>query len=143
MAQENQQQIRSDEALVPKDNQVKIGDCNFRIAPEKKQKEPTYQLTLDILKQYSCYNAFLKTVDVPQIYMHQFWYTVAKNTRTQTYHFMLDDQQFEVGAELLREALQITPKVPKNLLIHLHMTNLAASTLFLMLPRQDTCRFNA
>ncbi|GKB42652.1 hypothetical protein Tco_0887594 [Tanacetum coccineum] len=50
-----------DKAFVPIDDQVKIGACNMRIAPEKKQKEPTYQLTLDILKKYSCYNAFLKT----------------------------------------------------------------------------------
>ncbi|GJX35240.1 hypothetical protein Tco_0246797 [Tanacetum coccineum] len=50
MEQENQQQINLDEALVPRDDQVKIGACNFRIAPEKKQKEPTYKLTLDILK---------------------------------------------------------------------------------------------
>ncbi|GKD93494.1 hypothetical protein Tco_1373331 [Tanacetum coccineum] len=39
-----------DKAFVPIDDQVKIGACNMRIAPEKKQKEPTYQLTLDILK---------------------------------------------------------------------------------------------
>ncbi|GJT19471.1 hypothetical protein Tco_0878177, partial [Tanacetum coccineum] len=69
MEQENQQQIAMDEALVPIDDQVKIGACNMRIAPEKTQKESTYQLTLDILKQYSCYNAFLKTTNVPQIYM--------------------------------------------------------------------------
>ncbi|GJV11367.1 hypothetical protein Tco_1352908 [Tanacetum coccineum] len=89
MEQENQQQIHLDEALVSKDDQVKIKACNFRIALEKKQKEPTYQLTLDIFKQYSCYNAFLKTAD-------------------------LDNQQFEVGVELLHEVLQITLKVPNQ-----------------------------
>ncbi|GJW23385.1 hypothetical protein Tco_0034007 [Tanacetum coccineum] len=68
MEQENQQHIALDETFVPIDDQVKIGPCNMRIAPEKKQKEPTYQLTLDILKKYSCYNAFLKTADIPQIY---------------------------------------------------------------------------
>nr|GEV05774.1 hypothetical protein [Tanacetum cinerariifolium] len=70
--QENQQQIDLDEVFIPGDDQVKIGACNIRIAPEKKQKEPTYQLALDIFKRYSCYNAFLKTVDVPKIYMQQF-----------------------------------------------------------------------
>ncbi|GJY81455.1 hypothetical protein Tco_0494206 [Tanacetum coccineum] len=78
MEHENQQ-VAQDEALVPIDDQVKIGSCNMRIDPLKKQKEPTYQLSLDIIKQYSCYNAFLKTTDVPQIYMQQFWYTIAKN----------------------------------------------------------------
>nr|GFA80520.1 hypothetical protein [Tanacetum cinerariifolium] len=69
MEQEKEQQIALDEALVPIDDQVKIGSCNIRIDPLKKQKEPTYQLSLDIIKHYSCYNSFLKTVDVPQIYM--------------------------------------------------------------------------
>ncbi|GJX24426.1 retrovirus-related pol polyprotein from transposon TNT 1-94 [Tanacetum coccineum] len=62
-----------DEALVPIADQVKIGSCNMRIDPSKKQKEPTYQLALDIIKQYSCYNAFLIIADVPQIYKQQFW----------------------------------------------------------------------
>ncbi|GJR34666.1 hypothetical protein Tco_1210350 [Tanacetum coccineum] len=38
-----------DEALVPTNDQVKIGASNMRIDPFKKQKEPSYQLTLDIL----------------------------------------------------------------------------------------------
>ncbi|GJX19234.1 retrovirus-related pol polyprotein from transposon TNT 1-94 [Tanacetum coccineum] len=61
-----------------------IGACNMRIDPLKKKKEPTYQLTLDILRLYSCYNAFLKTAD------------------------------FEVDAEFFHEVLQITPKVPNQ-----------------------------
>ncbi|GKB64108.1 hypothetical protein Tco_0920294 [Tanacetum coccineum] len=82
MEQENQQHIALDETFVFINDQVKIGPCNMRIAPEKKQKEPTYQLTLDILKKYSCYNAFLKTTD------------------------------FEVDDVLFCEVLHITPKVP-------------------------------
>ncbi|GJU93392.1 hypothetical protein Tco_1318148 [Tanacetum coccineum] len=96
MEQKNQQQIVLDEALVPIDDQVKIGVCNMRIDLLKKQKEPTYQLTLDILKQYSCYNAFFKTTDFPQIYMLQFWYTIHKNKSPPTYQFQLNNQQFEV-----------------------------------------------
>ncbi|GJV97078.1 hypothetical protein Tco_1548655 [Tanacetum coccineum] len=65
MAQENQQQPRSDEELVPIDDR-------------------------------------------------QFWHTVAENTSTKTYHFMLDDQQFEVGAEVFRDAFQITPRLPNQ-----------------------------
>ncbi|GKB23423.1 hypothetical protein Tco_0862824 [Tanacetum coccineum] len=82
MEQENQQHIALDETFVPINDQVKIGPCNMRIAPEKKQNEPTYQLTLDILKKYSCYNGFLKTTD------------------------------FEVDDVLFCEVLHITPKVP-------------------------------
>ncbi|GKC93885.1 hypothetical protein Tco_1159327 [Tanacetum coccineum] len=81
MEQENKQQTALDIALVPIDDQVKISACNMRIDPLKNQKEPTYQLTLDIIKQYSCYNAFLITAD------------------------------FKIGVELFRKILWITPRV--------------------------------
>ncbi|GKA60732.1 hypothetical protein Tco_0760139 [Tanacetum coccineum] len=41
----------------------------MRIDPTKKQIESTYQVVLDILKLSPCYNQFLITTDVPQIYM--------------------------------------------------------------------------
>ncbi|GJW45383.1 hypothetical protein Tco_0074182 [Tanacetum coccineum] len=88
MAQENQQQDHADEELVLINDQVRIGLSNFRIALEKKQPYLIYRLCLAILKQYSFFNAFTKTDDVPKIYI------------------------FVVGADLLRDALQITPKVP-------------------------------
>ncbi|GJR10376.1 hypothetical protein Tco_0793028 [Tanacetum coccineum] len=83
MAQENQQQDHDDEELV---------------------------LIFD--QQFSFFNAFTGTVDVLEIYMQQFSHTVTLDSSTQTYFFMLDDQRFEVGTYLLRDALQITPKVP-------------------------------
>ncbi|GKA19194.1 hypothetical protein Tco_0699109 [Tanacetum coccineum] len=46
------------------------------------------------------------------ILFERFWHTVTVDSSTQTYFFMLDDQRFEVGADLLRNALHITPKVP-------------------------------
>ncbi|GJT52294.1 hypothetical protein Tco_0978451 [Tanacetum coccineum] len=49
MEQKNPQQAALDEALVPIVDQVKIDSFNMRIDPTKKQKEATYQVTLDIL----------------------------------------------------------------------------------------------
>ncbi|GJX61392.1 hypothetical protein Tco_0294292 [Tanacetum coccineum] len=46
--------------------------------------------------------------------MQQFWHTVTYNLEDQTYFFTLDDQVFEVNADLLRDALQITPKDPDH-----------------------------
>ncbi|GKB40637.1 hypothetical protein Tco_0885579 [Tanacetum coccineum] len=43
----------------------------MRIEPTKPQKEITYRVTLDALKFTACYKAFLATVDVLEIYMHQ------------------------------------------------------------------------
>ncbi|GJX52043.1 ribonuclease H-like domain-containing protein [Tanacetum coccineum] len=72
MDQEDIQQAALDEALVSTIDHVKIVSCNMRIDPTKKQKEAKYQVVLDILKLSPCYNAFLITADVPQIYMQQF-----------------------------------------------------------------------
>nr|GEV77946.1 retrovirus-related Pol polyprotein from transposon TNT 1-94 [Tanacetum cinerariifolium] len=45
------QQVALDDALVAPDNRVVIGKCNIRIEPTKTQKEATYQVALDTLKQ--------------------------------------------------------------------------------------------
>ncbi|GJS70376.1 hypothetical protein Tco_0703217 [Tanacetum coccineum] len=84
MNQEQIQQAALDQALVSIDDQVKISSRNMRIDPTK-QKEATYQVVLDILKLSPCYDAFLITSDVPQIYMHQFWFTIAKNKNSSLY----------------------------------------------------------
>nr|GEX90533.1 hypothetical protein [Tanacetum cinerariifolium] len=52
-----------------------------------------------------------RTTDALEIYMQQFWHTITVDSSTQTYFLMLDDQRFKVGADLLRDALQINPKV--------------------------------
>ncbi|GKC68353.1 hypothetical protein Tco_1100951, partial [Tanacetum coccineum] len=61
-------------------------------------------------KQYSFFNAFIGTADVPEISMRQFWYTVTYNLEAKTYFFTLDDKSFKVNADLLRDALHITSK---------------------------------
>ncbi|GJZ24417.1 retrovirus-related pol polyprotein from transposon TNT 1-94 [Tanacetum coccineum] len=112
--QEQIQQDALDQALVSLDDQVKIGSYNMRIDPTKTQKESTYQVALDVLKLSSCYNAFLITVDVPLIYMHQFWFTITKLKNSSSYQFKLDKQKFEIDVELFREILCICPRVPNK-----------------------------
>ncbi|GKA78976.1 retrovirus-related pol polyprotein from transposon TNT 1-94 [Tanacetum coccineum] len=65
-------QIALDNALVPLEARLKIGECNKRIEFSKPQREATYQITLDALKLSPCYPAFLITARVPELYMHQF-----------------------------------------------------------------------
>nr|GEV39692.1 hypothetical protein [Tanacetum cinerariifolium] len=81
MHQEQAQQATNDEKLVPSDDRVKIGSSNLRLDPTLTQKEKTYQVILDIIKNSSCYKAFLITADVPKIYMQQFWFTITKGRR--------------------------------------------------------------
>ncbi|GKC28993.1 hypothetical protein Tco_1036287, partial [Tanacetum coccineum] len=74
------QQVALDNALVPLEKRVEISKCNMRIDPVKTLKEPTYQVVFYALALAltTCYPAFLITADVPEIYMHQFWFTINK-----------------------------------------------------------------
>ncbi|GJT65915.1 retrovirus-related pol polyprotein from transposon TNT 1-94 [Tanacetum coccineum] len=101
-----------DEALVPTDDRVVIGSCNMRIDPNKTQRESTCQVVLDTLKLSFCYNAFLITADVPEIYMQQFWFTIIKIKKSPSYQFQLDDKKFEIDVELFWKILRVCPSVP-------------------------------
>ncbi|GKE49918.1 hypothetical protein Tco_1481176, partial [Tanacetum coccineum] len=76
-----------------------IGKCNSRIAFTKPQREATYQVTFDALKLSPCYHAFLITVGVLEIHMHQFWNIVTKVKDPSSYQFKLDNKKFRVNAE--------------------------------------------
>nr|GEX80987.1 ribonuclease H-like domain-containing protein [Tanacetum cinerariifolium] len=65
------------------------------IDPTMIQKEEAYQVILDIIKNSACYNAFLTMVDVPEIYMQQFWNTVKKVKKLQFYEFDLADKKLK------------------------------------------------
>nr|GEY04054.1 hypothetical protein [Tanacetum cinerariifolium] len=90
------QQVAIDNALVPLEKRVKIGKCIMRINPKKTQKEPTYKVILVALT--TCYPASLITADVPEIYMHQFW-------------FKIDKKKYKIDMEVFREIFQICPKL--------------------------------
>ncbi|GJW35610.1 hypothetical protein Tco_0058530 [Tanacetum coccineum] len=73
---------------------------------ENQQHErPDEELVLATQQQFSFFNAFIGTANVPEIYMQQFWHTVTYNLEAKTYFFALDDQSFEVNEDLLRDAL--------------------------------------
>nr|GEW40242.1 hypothetical protein [Tanacetum cinerariifolium] len=93
------QQVALDDALVAPDNRVVIGKCNMRIEPTKTQKEATYQVALDTLKHSPCYQAFLVTTDVLEIYMHQFWFRIFKIKDSPSYQFKLDKKKFRISID--------------------------------------------
>ncbi|GJY96167.1 hypothetical protein Tco_0512528 [Tanacetum coccineum] len=113
----NQQEIQQaarDETLVPITEKVKISSTNIRIDPTLTQKEETFQVVLDLIKASPCYNTFLVTADVPEIYMQQFCFTVKKIEKTISYDFDLADKKCKVDVELLRKILGICPRVPNE-----------------------------
>ncbi|GKA08769.1 hypothetical protein Tco_0688100 [Tanacetum coccineum] len=57
------QQVTLDNALVAPDKRLKIEKCNMRIEFSKPRREPTFQVTLDVLKLSPCYLAFLITAE--------------------------------------------------------------------------------
>ncbi|GJR82826.1 hypothetical protein Tco_0153611 [Tanacetum coccineum] len=75
-----------------------------------KPKEPTYQVVLDALALTTCYPAFFITVEVPVIYMQQFWATIIKHKSSN--QFKIDKKRLSVNVEVFREILNICPKVP-------------------------------
>ncbi|GJY18097.1 retrovirus-related pol polyprotein from transposon TNT 1-94 [Tanacetum coccineum] len=105
------QQRALDDALVAPDNRAIIRKCNMRIEPTKTQKEVTYQVALDALKLTTCYKSFLVIADVPEIYIHQFWFYITKINDSSSYKFNLDSKTFKVGVEFFRDVLQILPRV--------------------------------
>nr|GFC57562.1 hypothetical protein [Tanacetum cinerariifolium] len=98
-------QAALDNALVPSEKRLKIKRCNARIAFTKPYKEETYQVTLEALKLSPCYPAFQITVEVPAIYMHQFWNTIKKIGKTDAYNFNLDKKKCRVNTEVFCEIL--------------------------------------
>ncbi|GKF71837.1 hypothetical protein Tco_0207951, partial [Tanacetum coccineum] len=65
------QQTKLDLDLVPKENRIDIRKCNGRIPRGLTPREPTFQVVLDAIALTPCYPAFLITVDVPEVNMHQ------------------------------------------------------------------------
>ncbi|GJW45485.1 hypothetical protein Tco_0077131 [Tanacetum coccineum] len=123
------QQVALDDALVALDDRAVINKCNMRIDSSKTQKGSTYQVVLDTLKLSPCYNAFLITIDVPDIYVHQFWFTISKIKETSSYQFKLDKKKFKIGVEVFLKILHICPRLPnQEFLNHLLMKKLSHSS---------------
>ncbi|GKB09880.1 hypothetical protein Tco_0843803 [Tanacetum coccineum] len=100
---------RSDDQILPFAAWVPIGKSNFVLDLQKKQKNPIFQISMDILQNTNFFRAFTASVSVPTIYIQQCWNTLTYEAKTGAYSFQLDETRFVLDANLLREALEITP----------------------------------
>nr|GEV60909.1 hypothetical protein [Tanacetum cinerariifolium] len=75
------------------------------------QKEDTFQVVIDVVKNSSCFKAFTFTADVLEIIMHQFWFTIKKVQGIDSYQFLLANKKCMVNAIVLSTILDIYPKV--------------------------------
>ncbi|GKB25053.1 hypothetical protein Tco_0864454 [Tanacetum coccineum] len=111
----NQEEIRQvtacDEKWVPTKERFKISTTNVRLETTMPQKEETFQVIIDVIKNSTCYKAFTISVEVSEIFMQQFWYTVKKVLSSNSYEFLLANKKCVVDAEVFRKILDIFPRV--------------------------------
>ncbi|GKE52005.1 hypothetical protein Tco_1487161, partial [Tanacetum coccineum] len=109
--QETLQAAARDEKWVPSAKRVKISSTNIRLEITVPQKEETFQVVIDIIKNSTCSKAFTISADVPKIFMHQFWYTVKKVPDTNSYEFLLANKKCIINVVVFRTILNICPRV--------------------------------
>ncbi|GKA61809.1 hypothetical protein Tco_0761328 [Tanacetum coccineum] len=109
--QETQQVVVRDEKWVPFSERVKISSTNIRLETIVPQKEETFQVVIDLIKNSTCFKAFTISTDVPEIFMQQFWYSIKKLQGTNSYEFLLSNKKCTVNAEVFRTILNICLRV--------------------------------
>ncbi|GJR41877.1 retrovirus-related pol polyprotein from transposon TNT 1-94 [Tanacetum coccineum] len=88
---------------------VPIEKSNHVLDLQKRQKNLISHIDVDILQNTNLFRAFTASALVPAIYIQQFWNTLTYVEKVRTYRFQLDEDWFTLDANLLREALEITP----------------------------------
>ncbi|GJU62745.1 retrovirus-related pol polyprotein from transposon TNT 1-94 [Tanacetum coccineum] len=66
-------------------------------------------ISVDIVQNINFSRAFTASASIPAIYIQQFRNTLTYEAKTRVYNFQLDENRFILDANLLREALEITP----------------------------------
>ncbi|GJV32025.1 retrovirus-related pol polyprotein from transposon TNT 1-94 [Tanacetum coccineum] len=105
-----EQQLALDDDLVPCEQLLRIGNCNYKLSTTFKPKEPTFQVALDFIFLTPFYQAFLISASVPAIYMHEFWATVT--FQKHNIKFKMNKKSYSFDLETFRHMFQICPKVP-------------------------------
>ncbi|GKF54177.1 hypothetical protein Tco_0161087, partial [Tanacetum coccineum] len=94
MNQEEFRQVSArDEKWVPTKERAKLGTTKVRLETTVPQKEETFQVIIDVIKNSICFKAFTISAEVPEIIMQQFWHTVKKVKGTNTYEFDLANKK--------------------------------------------------
>ncbi|GJR91106.1 hypothetical protein Tco_0215117 [Tanacetum coccineum] len=105
-----EQQQALDDALVPREQSLQIGSCNYRLSTTFKPKEPTFKVDLDVLSLTPFYPAVLISASVPAIYMHEFWTSAFYHKHS--IRFKLNTKRYSFDLYTFKNTLQIFPKLP-------------------------------
>ncbi|GJS82367.1 hypothetical protein Tco_0748908 [Tanacetum coccineum] len=87
---------------------------NLLFDAQKIQKNPIFQISVDILRNTNFFRAFSASASIPAIYIQQFWNTMKYDEKTGVYCCQVDEQWFNLSAYILRKALDITPVDPAH-----------------------------
>ncbi|GJS70963.1 hypothetical protein Tco_0703804 [Tanacetum coccineum] len=109
--QETKQVVACDEKWVPFSERVKVSSTNVRLETTVPQKEETFQVVINLVKNSSCFKAFIISADVPEIFMQQFWYSIKKVQGTDSYKFLLANKKCVVNVDVFRIILDIFSRV--------------------------------
>ncbi|GJW23040.1 hypothetical protein Tco_0033662 [Tanacetum coccineum] len=96
---------------VPSAEMVKISSTNVILENTVHQKEETFQVVIDVIKNSTYFKAFTISADIHEIFMQQFWYTIKKVKDSKSYEFLLANKKCIVDAEVFRKILDMWPRV--------------------------------
>ncbi|GKD60536.1 hypothetical protein Tco_1298045 [Tanacetum coccineum] len=88
MAEQNvpaQAPTRTDEQIVPRSQWLQIGKSNLLFDAQKIQKNPIFQISVDILRNTNFFRAFSASASVPAVYIQQFWNSMKYDEKTGVY----------------------------------------------------------
>nr|GEY16797.1 hypothetical protein [Tanacetum cinerariifolium] len=114
--QKNQQVAARDEKWVLSAKRVKISAANLRLETTVSQKEETFHVVIDIIKNSTCFKDFTISTDVPEIFMQQFWYIIKKEYRLAIPDVMLNDaiKQSESYKMFIKYSTESEPEPAKK-----------------------------
>nr|GEX70940.1 reverse transcriptase domain-containing protein [Tanacetum cinerariifolium] len=111
MNPQEKQVVARDDKWVPFSRRVKISSTNIILETIAPQKEETFQVVIDLIKNSTCFKAFTILVDVLEIYMQQFWYSIKKVQGTNSYEFLFTNKKCTVNAKVFMAILDICQRV--------------------------------
>ncbi|GJR88294.1 hypothetical protein Tco_0212305 [Tanacetum coccineum] len=108
---EIQQAVARDKKWVPFSKRVKISSANIILETTAPQKEETFQVVIDLIKNSTCLKDFTISTDVLEIFMQQFWYSIKKLLDTNSYELLLSNKKCVVNADVFKTILDICLRV--------------------------------
>ncbi|GJW34181.1 retrovirus-related pol polyprotein from transposon TNT 1-94 [Tanacetum coccineum] len=106
-----QQAVARDKKWVPFSERVKIRYANIILETTVPQKEETFQVVIDLIKNSTCLKDFTISADVLEIFMQQFLYFNKKLPGTNSYEFLLSNKKCVINANVFKTILDICLRV--------------------------------